>query len=346
MVKIKVGEENYQIHPSFLVPYGRGKTDMASKGLLLFKYNVPSWVIAEVLGGSKMYWYRLYLSVGKYSLAGTTIKKTENLPEHILADEEHIYINGEKSYIATTIGNECILGAEVSKTATEDDLTDAYRVFKEETQDVNPLYAPVTVNTDGWAATKNSFKNLFNSIVIIQCFLHAFIKIRDRAVKNLQGIFQEISTKVWDCYKAENKRNFSQRIRRLRQWAENFVPDSMMKEKLLDMCFKRSIWATYYDFPLAHRTSNALDRLMKLMSRHIYNHQSFHSTIAKATLNMRAFALIYNFAPSCPYTVKKYNGMRSPAERLNGFKYHDNWLQNLLISASLGGYRKKHSKAG
>lgn len=28
---------------------------------------------------------------------------------------------------------------------------------------------------------------------------------------------------------------------------------------------------------------------------------------------------------------------RSPAETLNGFSYHSDWLQNLLISASLGG---------
>ena len=87
---------------------------------------------------------------------------------------------------------------------------------------------------------------------------------------------------------------------------------------------------------MAYRTSNAIDRLMKLMSRHIYNHQYFHGSTDAATLNMRAYALIYNFAPSCPGTVKKYNGKHSPAERLNGFKYHDDWLQNLLISASLG----------
>ena len=28
-------------------------------------------------------------------------------------------------------------------------------------------------------------------------------------------------------------------------------------------------------------------------------------------------------------------------ERLNGRRYHDDWLQNLLASASLGGYRRR-----
>ena len=34
------------------------------------------------------------------------------------------------------------------------------------------------------------------------------------------------------------------------------------------------------------------------------------------------------------------------AERLNGKRYHPEWLQNLLVSASLGGYRKPPRKAG
>jgi len=30
----------------------------------------------------------------------------------------------------------------------------------------------------------------------------------------------------------------------------------------------------------------------------------------------------------------------SPAHKLNGFVYHDSWLQNLLVSASMGGHRR------
>lgn len=40
-----------------------------------------------------------------------------------------------------------------------------------------------------------------------------------------------------------------------------------------------------------------------------------------------------------PWTVKQKCHMSS-FERVNGFQYYENWLQNLLISASLGGYRK------
>ena len=32
----------------------------------------------------------------------------------------------------------------------------------------------------------------------------------------------------------------------------------------------------------------------------------------------------------------------SPAHRVNGFVYHENWLQTLLVSASRGGFRQTH----
>ena len=50
---------------------------------------------------------------------------------------------------------------------------------------------------DGWKATLKAWKALFASVVIICCFLHVFIKIRDRAKKKyndveslLQAIYQ------------------------------------------------------------------------------------------------------------------------------------------------------------
>ncbi|MCA1807559.1 MAG: hypothetical protein LC687_06910 [Actinobacteria bacterium] len=39
---------------------------------------------------------------------------------------------------------------------------------------------PKTVNTDGWFSTQNAFTTLFPGIVTILCFLHGFLKVRDR----------------------------------------------------------------------------------------------------------------------------------------------------------------------
>ena len=79
----------------------------------------------------------------------TTIKSAEHLPQHLSADEKHTRLLGNKTYMATTAGSDCILGASVSENASEEDLKKAYSVFKKEAACVNPEYRPDTVNTDG-----------------------------------------------------------------------------------------------------------------------------------------------------------------------------------------------------
>jgi hypothetical protein len=46
---------------------------------------------------------------------------------------------------------------------------------------------------------------------------------------------------------------------------------------------------------------------------------------------------LQNYWPWCPESAKDNGGTICPAERRNGKRYADNWLQNLLTAASLGG---------
>jgi len=62
------------------------------------------------------------------------VKDPAQLPEDILADEKHTYLNGEKAYIATTVADDCVLGASVSLSADATGLTEAYGHFKTEAQ--------------------------------------------------------------------------------------------------------------------------------------------------------------------------------------------------------------------
>ena len=77
-----------------------------------------------------MFWQRAYVSLGRNSIVGTTIKAPERLPEHLSADEKHSRFNGEKVFIATTAAQECILGCGFAKSAGTGELTEAYRVFQ------------------------------------------------------------------------------------------------------------------------------------------------------------------------------------------------------------------------
>ncbi len=126
---------------------------------------------------------------------------------------------------------------------------------------------------------------------------------------------------------------FLRRLFRLQEWAET-LEDSPLKAKLLKLCAKKSWFIEAYDFPSGLRTSNMIDRLLDTMDRWLFAKKWFHGNIMSAEKGVRAFCLIHNFRPSCPITVRKHYGQASPFERLNGFRYHDCWLQNMLIATS------------
>src|SRR5205814_7563452 len=139
------------------------------------------------------------------------------------------------------------------ETAGTNDLTDAYQVFHDEAHNVNPDYQPKTVNTDGWQSTQAAWLILFPTIVVLRCFLHAWLKIRDRA-KNLKEKFYELSLHVWYAYHADNKRSFAQRLRYLATWAGTNV-SGIVLQAVQDLCAKKKLWNAAYDHPQAHRTS-------------------------------------------------------------------------------------------
>lgn len=291
-----------------------------------------------------MYWHRMECSLGRASLVGTTVQAPDCLPRHLVADEKHTTLGGQKVYLAATAGGGCCLGLAVAPTAGNDDLTEAYGVFRDEARRLDPTYRPATVNTDGWPATQAAWRALFKGVVLILCFLHAFLKVRDRAV-HLKETFAELSRRIWEAYHAPDARSFSQRLRRLRPWTEAHVDKEIVREKVLALCDKRAAFLKAYAHPGCHRTSNLVDRLLRRLDYHLYCGQHLHGSVVAAERGLRGWALIQNFAPSCPEVARESPGLRSPAERLNGKRYHSEWLQNLLVSASLGGYRCPPRKA-
>ncbi len=88
-IKLKETGEVYQLRPDFVMPYMIGKTDEMEKPLYLCQFGVPFEAIAYVFGRNAMYWYRAYCSLSRASLVGTTVKNSDKLPEHLLADEKH-----------------------------------------------------------------------------------------------------------------------------------------------------------------------------------------------------------------------------------------------------------------
>lgn len=342
LIRIKQSLNSYEdflLHPCFVLPYLKGFTKKIAGGLILRKYNVPYHAIATKEGKDAMFWYRLELALSQYNIVGTTIKNKNYLPRHLLVDEHHTKLFSNKIYVCTTVGLDCFLGAGVSDSMRFEDLKKAYGFFKEEVRKICPNYYPLSINMDGYKSTKKAINSLFPTSGLLRCFLHAFLKIRNCGTKAYDLYFNDVATLVWNCYYANNKRAFAQRISHLKHWTINFVPPSPFKRAILSLCAKKQEFLQLYDYPNGRKTSNMLDRLMKYQDRRLYATQHFHGTLPSANAAVRAHALLINFCPFSTQTIENKGGINSPFEQINGFVYRKNWLENLLVAASLGGNR-------
>lgn len=336
-IKLKANNEVFTIAPSGVMPYMTGYTDDVEKALFLLRFGVPYWALTHVFGKNDMYWFRLFCHFGGYSILSTTVKKLENLPKDLLADEKHIYINGDKAYIAMTVGADCVLGASISLSADEEGLTEAYGHFQVEVLQLDPDYEPASVNIDGWAATKKAWRNLFPLITIIQCFLHAFLKIRNCCKKRFKETYPAIAQRVWDAYNVIDAAAFRAEIASLQNWAhEKLQGTGSALQSVLKLCAKADQFVLAFEHPNAYRTSNMIDRHMLPMDKWLFQRQSFHGHLASAEKTVRAWAIFHSFWEYCPRANARKK-FKSPAHKLNGFVYHDNWLHNLLISTSMAG---------
>lgn len=332
-IKLKATKEVYLIRPSSLLPYMSGKTEEIEKALYLRQWGVPFEALAYCFGRDAMYYYRAWTSLGRNQIVGTTVKSSEKLPKHLIADEKHTKICGEKNYLATTVGGGCLLGASLCEEASTESLEKGYGVYLAEARQVKADYEPETVCLDGWQATQEAWRNLCQQIVLIRCFLHSVLKMKRLA--RGKELKQAICQRAWKVYQGTNKREFGQRLRRFKEWAMKKT-SGKLSEAVLKVSQIKSEFMVSYDYPEAARTSNGLDRLMDYQDRVIYSMRYFHGKKETAELAVRAMALQWNFHPYSLKTQVK-GGRSSPFADLNGFQYQENWLHNLLCAASLGG---------
>lgn len=332
----------FSIVSSDVMPYMTGYTSEVEKALFLRRFGVPFWGLSYVFGRDDNYWYRLVSHFGRYEIVSTTLKNPAQLPEHLLADEKHLHFNGEKAYLATTVGSDCVLGISLALAADEASLTVAYDDFRQEAHRLDPDYTPKTINLDGWFATQKAWKTLFPTILIIECFLHAFLKLRDRCKTKWQALFPTIQQKVWDIYHAPDANTFRQRSADLLTWAQRSLTGPAL-EAVQKLCAKTDFFVLAFDHPDAFRTSTMIDRHMDPLDRWLFHARYFHGDWSSAQRQCRAWALFHNFLPYCPRArINHQHHCRSPVEKLNGLVYHDNWLHNLLIATSAAGCSLNH----
>jgi hypothetical protein len=334
-IKLKAHNEVFTLRPAFLLPYGMARTAEVEHALFLRQWGVPFWALAEVFGRNAMFWYRAWLSFGRPNLVGTTVKQVETMPQDLVADEKITWLAGEEVVVPTTVGGGCVPGISVAAQATSASLQEAYGEFKAEAITVFPAYQARSVCTDGFQATRDAWHQLFPQLTLVLCFLHSILKLTERCRGALR---RQVLDRTWRVYHATTKGQFSQRLRRLAQWAR-FTLDGSVAEMIAKMARHRADFTLAYDCPEAARTTNAVDRLHNHLDRALYAMRYCHGHKASARLAVRAWALQGNFHPYGPRLRRDQPSRSSPFADLNGFLYHPNWLQNLLVASSMGGLR-------
>lgn len=334
-IKLKVSNQVFTLRPSFVLPYAIARTDDIEKALYLRQWGVPFEALAYVFGRSESFWQRAWLQLGRCSLVGTTVKDPAKLPLHLVADEKVTWLDGQEVYVTTTAAQGCFLGVGLATQTTAESLRAGYDQFKQEAQQLQTDYQPETVCTDGFKATRLAWQQLFPQVGLILCFLHGVLKIVERCRGPLR---RQVLDRVWNCYEATSRRQFSQRLRRVGEWAKTRL-EGAVQEMTLKLYKQRRGYVRAYQQAGCARTTNGVDRLMNHQDRVLYSMRYLHGRGEKAQLALRAMALQWNFHPYGRRLRGANPERQSPFADLNGFQYHGNWLHNLLIAASLGGIK-------
>lgn len=334
-IKLNVTDTVFTIRPSFVFPYGIARTEDLEKALYLRRYGVPFDGLVYLFGHNVSFWQRACLQLGRPSVVGTTIKDPKKLPTDLVADEKISWLKGQEVYVTTTAAGECLLGVGLATDTTAESFQAGYGEFKQEALELNKAYSPETVCTDGYKSTRLAWQQLFPKAALILCFLHGVLKVSERCTGQLR---QQVLDRVWNCYQAQSRRQFSQRLRRLSEWASKEL-SGHLQEMVLKLKRQGPRYAAAYGYPRAKRTTNAVDRLMNHQDRMLYAGDYLHGKPETARLALRAMAILWNFHPYHARLRQKTPERQSPFADLNGFQYHENWLQNFLIAASMGGHK-------
>ena len=325
----------FPLRPSCVMPSMMARTDEVDKALSLRQWGGPFDALAYVFGRDAMCWYRAWLAFGRPSLLGTPVKAPHKLPSDLVADEKLTRVAKQQVSVPTTVGGGCFLGVSVVEAADTVTVERGYGACAKEAKALAPDYRPRSVCTDGWEATRQAWRGLFPKIKLVRCFLHAILKMKKHGAGPLrhQGL-----DKAWQVYQAATTRQFAQRLRRVAAWTPAHLTGAVA-QMVLKRCRRRTDCTPASDGPQAHRTANAVDRLLDDQDRLLDAMRSWHSTTDSARLAVRAMALQWNVHPYGARLRRDQPARVSPFHDLNGLQYHPNWLHNLLIASSMGGLR-------
>src|SRR5215475_3031399 len=262
-IKVKTTRAVFTLRPSFVMPSMIGRTDAVEKALSLRQWGGPFDALAYVFGRDAMFWYRAWLAFGRPSLVGTTVQDPHQVPRDLVADEKLTRVAKQQVYVPPTVGGGCFLGVSVVEAADTVTLEQGYGEFAKEAKALAPAYQARAVCTDGWEATRQAWRGLFPKMKVVLCLLHSILKMKKYGAGQLR---HRVLDRAGHVYQAATKRQLAQRLRRVAAWTPAPLSGAVAQMGL-KRCRRRSDCTPAYAGPQAHRTSNAVERLLDYHDR-------------------------------------------------------------------------------
>jgi transposase-like protein len=201
------------------------------------------------------------------------------------AEEKITWLAGTEVVVPTTVGGGCVLGISLAEQTDSASLQAAYGEFVTEASAVFPTYRVRSVCTDGFQATRDAWRRLVPQLILVLCFLHSILKLTERCRGPLR---RQVLDRAWTVYHAVTKAQFSQRLRRLAQWARTSL-DGSLALRVEKMVRHRQDFTPAYDCPQAARTTNAVDRVHNHLDCTLYaiHYCHGHQESARRTVRVR-----------------------------------------------------------
>jgi hypothetical protein len=128
----------YAIQPSFIMPEWSGKVEDYREGIMLYLRGRSLDNITACFCDNQQKWLDRVNHLGRFSIVGTTVKNSDLLSQSLTADGKITFLNGKEIYACMTVGDNCIVGADLSLTEDERGLKESYDIFKQEALNISP----------------------------------------------------------------------------------------------------------------------------------------------------------------------------------------------------------------
>ncbi len=269
------------------------RTDEGEQALFLRPWGVPSRALADGFGRAALCWYRAWLSFGLPPLVGTPLKSADQMPQDVVGDEKLTWLAGAEVGVPTPVGGGGVVGLSGAEQAPSASLAETYGEFVAAATPGFAEYQVRSVCTDGVHAPRAAGRRLCPPLPWVLCYLPALRKITERCRGALRRYVLE---RAWRVYQAPPTGQFSQRLRRVAEWAGATL-DGPVAELVSKAGQPRADFTPASEYPQAARTTNAVER--RLNHREIGSGLPWATVTAtlRARLAGRAWARQWNLHP-------------------------------------------------